>query len=86
MWIIALAMSLLIAAWLRSRKWHPTLGIVLPALLVPLDITVEAFVYPADPETRMWFQVMIVMATIYGLMAAAAGYVGAAYILRDRDA
>ena len=78
--IVALAASLFLAAWLSRRRWHPLPGIVLPAALAPLDIAFEALVYPADPETRMWFQIMIVTASIYGLIAAAIGFVGAKYL------
>jgi hypothetical protein len=80
MFVAALVASLFLAAWLSRRRWHPLPGILLPAALAPLDIAFEALVYPADPETRMWFHIMIVTVTIYGLIAATIGYVGAKYL------
>ncbi len=82
--VLALGAAFVLAYVLRDRRVAGLLAIPLAAALVPLDITIEAYVYPASPEYRMWWQIAVVMGAIYGLVAAALGYACAAFIHRRR--
>jgi hypothetical protein len=78
--IVALIASAILAGLLRARHWNGLGAVVVAASLAPLEITVEAFVFPADPEIRLWWEIAVVTATVYGLVAATAGYFAAQYL------
>jgi hypothetical protein len=84
---LALIAAFGLAAALRSNRWrHRLLAIILPAALVPITIAFDSFVYPASPESQIWWPIAVVTGTLYGLVAAASGYALAAFAQRQRGA
>src|ERR1700731_168536 len=73
--VAALLLAFGLAAYLRSRRWPALRAIVLASLLSPLTITFGAYVFPAEPEFRIWWHITVVTSVFFGLCAAAAGYV-----------
>jgi len=47
------------------------------ASVVPLAVLIESFVYPAVPEARVWWQILVSIALVLGLAAAGLGYIRA---------
>ena len=84
--LLTLAVVFGIAAYLRSRnvKWY--LGIPLSATITPLAVAFESFIYPADPESRMWAAIAIPVSYTYALVAAAIGYGVTTLVKRYGDA
>ena len=80
----AIAAAFLLALLLRERNIGGMAVIPLAALLVPLELTVEAFVYPAQPEARAWWPVAVLTGTLYGGVTAALGYALVAVSRRRR--
>ncbi len=81
---LALAVSFVLALCLREGGIGGLLAIPISSLLVPIEITVEAFVYPANPEVRMWWPIAVTVGTLYGLVAAGLGYALAAFAQKRR--
>ena len=71
--VAALILPFGLAAWLRLRGWPARRAIGLACLLAPAIVTFAAFVFPADPEFRKWWQSTVVASVFFGLLAAAAG-------------
>ena len=72
--VAALLLAFGLAAYLRFRRWPALRAIVLASLLSPATITFGAYVFPAEPEFRMWWHITVVTSVLFGLCAAAAGY------------
>ena len=83
---IAFVGAVLIAGYLRTRRWRPLAAIAVSAALLPIGITFESFVYPAEAESRMWWQVAMLFSPLYGLAAASVGYVVVSFLLKRRGA
>ena len=72
--VIALIVSFGVAAWLRLRRWPAIRAICVACLGAPAVVTFTAYVFPANPEFRQWWQSTVVTSVFFGLLAAAAGY------------
>jgi hypothetical protein len=83
--VAALLLAFGLAAYLRIRRWPALRAIALASLLAPLAVTFSAYVFPADPEFRMWWRVTVLTSVFFGLCAAAAGYVLAGLMRRQRS-
>ena len=75
-----------IAACLRSRNVRWYLGIPASAAITPLAVAFESFVYPADPESKMWASIAIPVSYTYALVAASIGYGVTTLVKRYGDA
>ena len=73
--VAALLLASALAAYLRLRRWPALRAIALASLLSPAAVTFSAYVFPADPEFRMWWHITVVTSVFFGFCAAAAGYV-----------
>ena len=82
--VAALLLAFGLAAYLRFREWPALRAIALASLLAPLAITFSAYVFPADPEFRMWWRTTVVTSVLFGLCAAAAGYLLVGLVRRQR--
>jgi hypothetical protein len=82
--IAALLLAFSVAAYLRFRRWPARRAIGFASLLAPSAVTFSAFVFPADPEFRVWWQVTVVTSVFFGLCAAAAGYLLVGLVRRQR--
>ena len=40
------------------------MAVPIGALLVPLEVTRESFVYPANPEVQMWWRIAVVVGAL----------------------
>ena len=83
--IAALILPFGIAAWLRLRRWPASRAIPLACVLAPVVVTFAAYVFPADPEFRKWWQSTAVTSVFFGLLAAAAGYWLAVLVQRSES-
>ena len=83
--VAALLFASALAAYLRLRRWPALRAIALASLLSPAAVTFSAYVFPADPEFRMWWHITVVTSVFFGFCAAAAGYVLVVFMQR-RDA
>jgi hypothetical protein len=72
--VAALLLAFGLSAYLRFRRWPALRAIVLASLLAPAIVTFSAYVFPAEPEFRMWWHITVVTSVFFGLCAAAAGY------------
>jgi hypothetical protein len=72
--VVALLLSFGLAAWFRLREWPAPRAIAVACLLAPAAVTFAAYVFPADPEFRRWWQSTVVTSFFFGLLAAGAGY------------
>jgi hypothetical protein len=86
MLVLALGATFILAYALRDRRVFGLFAIPTAALLVPLEITIEVFVVPADAESQMWWKIAVVTGAVYGVIAAALGYACAALIQKRRGA
>jgi hypothetical protein len=84
--VLAIAVALFVGLILRAKHMGGLRVIPMAALLVPAAITFEAFVYPADPEVRMWWRVAVFVGAFYGVVAASIGYGVAAFLEKQRGA
>ncbi|MHB0805397.1 hypothetical protein [Stutzerimonas nitrititolerans] len=73
--VSGLIATLFLAGYLRGRR----AGLVLPVL-----VAFTSFVYPADPEARMWAAIAIPVSYLWGMTAAGVGYGVAALALIGR--
>ena len=80
--VAALLLAFAFAAYLRFRHWPALLAIALASLLSPATVTFSAYVFPAEPEFRMWWHITVVTSVFFGFCAAAAGYVLAVLVQR----
>ena len=80
--VAALLLAFGLAAYLRFRQWPAFRAIVLASLLSPAIVTFSAYVFPAEPEFRLWWHITVVTSVFFGLCAAAAGYVLVVFMQR----
>ena len=80
----ALLLAFAVGAYLRFRRWPAVRAIAVASLLAPLAIMFSAFVFPADPEFRTWWHITAATSVFFGICAAAAGYVLAALMKRQK--
>ena len=80
--VAALLLAFGLAAYLRLRRWPAVCAIVLASLLSPVTVTFSAYVFPAEPEFRLWWHITVVTSMFFGLCAAAAGYVLVVFMQR----
>ena len=73
--VAALLLAFALAAYLRFRHWPALRAIAVASLLSPATVTFSAYVFPAEPEFRMWWHITVVTSVFFGFCAAAAGYV-----------
>lgn len=57
--------------WRGVRAWAAIFG---AALIVPAVMAFITYVYPANPEARMWAMIAIPVSYIWGLVTAGLGY------------
>ena len=81
--VAALLLAFGLAAYLRFRQWPAFRAIVLASLLSPVAVTFGAYVFPAEPEFRMWWHITVVTSVFFGLCAAAAGYALVVFMQRQ---
>ena len=67
--------------WRRVRAWAAILG---AALIVPAVVAFITYVYPANPEARMWAMIAIPVSYIWGLVAAGLGYALVSFARRGK--
>ena len=72
--VAALLLAFALAAYLRLRRWPALRAIALASLLSPATVTFCAYVFPAEPEFRVWWHITVATSVIFGLCAAGAGY------------
>ena len=58
--VAALLLAAALAAYLQLRRWPALRAIALASLLSPAAVTFSAYVFPADPEFRMWWHTTVV--------------------------
>jgi hypothetical protein len=80
--VAALLLAFGLAAYLRLRRWPAFRAIVLASLLSSVTVTFSAYVFPAEPEFRLWWHITVVTSVFFGLCAAAAGYVLVVFMQR----
>jgi hypothetical protein len=73
--VAALVLACALAAYLRLRRWSALRAIAVGSLMPPAVVTFSAYVFPADPEFRMWWHITVVTSVFFGFCSAAAGYV-----------
>jgi hypothetical protein len=81
--VAALLLAFGLAAYLRFRRWPALRAIALASLLSPVTVTFGAYVFPAEPEFRMWWHITVVTSVFFGLCAAAAGYALVVFMQRQ---
>ena len=82
--VAALLLAFGLAAYLRVRRWPALRAIGLASLLSPAAVTFGAYVFPAEPEFRMWWHITVLTSVFFGLCAAAAGYALVVFMQRQR--
>lgn len=82
--VAALLLAFAFAAYLRFRRWSALRAIALASLLAPAAITFSAYVFPAEPDFQKWWYITVVTSVVFGLCAAAAGYLFVGLVQRDR--
>jgi hypothetical protein len=82
--VAALLLAFGLSAYLRFRRWPALRAIALASLLAPATVTFSAYVFPAEPEFRMWWHITVVTSVFFGLCAAAAGYALVVLMQRHR--
>ena len=83
--VVALILPFGLAAWLRHRGWPAPRAIALACIFATVIVTFAAFVFPADPEFRKWWQSTAIASVFFGLLAAAAGYWLAVIVQRSES-
>ena len=79
----ALLLAFGLAAYLRFRRWAALRAIMLASLLSPATVTFGAYVFPAEPEFRLWWHITVVTSMFFGFCAAAAGYALVVFMQRQ---
>ena len=79
--IICILGSLLAAIYLRKRGNGAFFSIALGGLFVPLVIAFMTWIYPADPESKMWAMITIPVSYFWGIAGAVCGC-GLEYLLQ----
>ncbi|MBA1183777.1 hypothetical protein [Stutzerimonas nitrititolerans] len=79
--VAGLIATLFLAGYLRGRRVKALLAITGAGLFLPALVAFTSFVYPADPEARMWAAIAVPVSYLWGLTAAGVGY-GAAVLVQ----
>ncbi|WP_312480403.1 hypothetical protein [Stutzerimonas nitrititolerans] len=82
--VAGLIATLFLAGYLRGRRVKALVAIAGAGLALPVLVAFTSFVYPADPEARMWSAIAIPVSYLWGLAAAGMGYGVAALALIGR--
>jgi len=72
--LLSIGASFIVAMLLRDRGTRAIVAIPSAAVIVPLAVSFETFVYPASAEAKMWWVIAVPTSMIYGLIVAMAGY------------
>lgn len=75
---------LVLAGYLRWRRVKALIAIASAGLVLPTLVAFTSFIYPADPEARMWAAIAVPVSYLWGLAAAGVGYGVAALALRGK--
>ena len=62
--------TMLVAAFMSARRVHPLIIVPVAAIVLPVFIAFEAYVYPAHPKSQMWAPIALAFGYAYGLAAA----------------
>jgi len=79
--VTCLIATLFLAGYLRGRRVNALVTITGAGLVLPVLVAFTSFVYPADPEARMWAAIAVPVSYLWGLTAAGVGY-GAAVLVQ----
>jgi len=80
--VAGLIATLFLAGYLRGRRVKALMAIAGAGLSVlPVLVAFTSFIYPADPEARMWATIAVPVSYLWGLTAAGVGY-GAAVLVQ----
>ncbi len=83
--VAGLIATLFLAGYLRGCRVKALVTITGAGLSVlPVLVAFTSFVYPADPEARMWAAIAIPVSYLWGMTAAGLGYGVAALALIGR--
>ena len=66
--------TIALAAFMRHRRIRAFPAVAGAALVFPLVYAFGAFVYPADPEMRMWAMIAVPVSFVWGLVSSGIGY------------
>ena len=66
--------SLLAAIFFRKRGYGAVVSIALGGLFVPMVIAFMTWIYPAQPESKMWAMIAVPVAYFWGILGAGAGF------------
>ena len=85
MGIVAVLLASFVAAgYMRRRRVRALAAIFAAGLIVPAAVAFTSFIYPADPEARMWAMIAMPVSYVWGLVAAGLGYGLVSLALRGR--
>lgn len=84
MLLSVLAMAFALAVYLHLRGLGAVVAIALSALLVPVGVLFQAFIFPGDPELAEHWLLAGLVGVFFGLLAAGFGYF-IAPMLRHKD-
>lgn len=82
--VAGLIATLFLAGYLRGRRVKALVAITGVGLVLPGLVAFTSFVYPTDPEARMWAAIAVPVSYLWGLTAAGLGYGVAALALIGR--
>lgn len=80
--VTGLMATLLFAGYLRWRRVKALVAIAGAGLVLPVLVAFTSFIYPADPEARMWAAIAVPVSYLWGLATAGVSYGVAALVLR----
>ncbi|WP_313314300.1 hypothetical protein [Stutzerimonas nitrititolerans] len=84
--VAGLIATLFLAGYLRGRRVKALVAITGAGLVLPVLVAFTSFVYPTDPEARMWAAIAIPVSYLWGMTAAGLGYgVAALALIARRD-
>lgn len=73
-YVALLLVTFAVAGCLRKRRVGALKAVFAGGLVCPVLVAFMTFIYPADPESRMWAMVAIPVSYAWGLAAAGLGY------------
>ena len=79
--IVCILGSLLAAIYLRKRGNGAVVSMALGGVFVPIVIAFMTWIYPADPESKMWAMITIPVSYFWGIAGAVCGC-GLEYLLQ----
>lgn len=84
MLLSVLAIAFALALYLHLRGLGAVFSISLSALLVPVGVLFQAFIFPGDPELAEHWLLAALVGVFFGLLAAGFGYF-IAPMMRHKD-